>query len=253
MNSLNKIVKALLLAALTVTCALVAPAQNPRANTTGTITSNGSIVSIATRDYDIASVTIHGTYAGVSVVFEFSDDGTNWYPDTCTRSDSPIEEPGETIAANASLEWDCGVVATQNFRVRSTAYTSGTATINITMTQDPMEPAETVQISPNAASVLILNAAGAATTVKSTPGFVMGVSLVNNNAAVVYVEFFNTTSVTLGTTSPVLVLEIPASSTLTVPPGAIALINNSTAIAVAAVTAYNGASTGSVTGTVFYL
>lgn len=234
-------------------CGVAALAQNPRYTTSGTITGSAQTVVVPTRDYAIVTVTVHGTYAGVVLVFEFSDDqGTTWYSDTCTRSDTPIMETGETIVANATLEWDCGVVATSNFRVRSTAYTSGTATINFTMTQDQIEPAATTQLSPTAATPLILNAAGSATTVKAASGYVAGLTLVNNNAAVVFVEFFNTTSVTLGTTTPVLAFPMAASSTLTISPATFALANFNTAISVAAVTAYNGASTGSVTGTVFY-
>lgn len=246
--------KSLMMLLLVCLFVAVAPAQNPRWTSSGTITTNASTVGAATRDYDIATVTVHGTYAGVTIVFEFSDDsGVTWYPDTCSRSDSPVLETGETLPSNATRSWDCGVVATSNFRVRSTAYTSGTATVNITMTQDQIEPAASIQLAPSATTVQVLNAAGAATAIKATAGYVCGVSLVNNNAAVVFVEFFNTTSVTLGTTTPVLVLVIPASSTLTISPSDFALINNSTAIYVAAVTAYNGASTGSVTGSVFYI
>jgi hypothetical protein len=56
----------------------------------------------------------------------------------------------------------------------------------------------------------------------------------------------------LGTTTPVAAYVIPASGTLTVPPSSIANFNNATAIAMAATTTFNGAVTGSVTGTVFY-
>jgi hypothetical protein len=237
------------LLALTVSAAC----QNPRWTASGTIVNATSVVSVNSHDFDLATVTIHGTHSGVSFVFEFSDDnGVTWYQDQCVRSDTPIMENGESVAANAALEWDCGVTATTNFRVRATAFGSGTATVNITMTQDPIEPASTVSIANQATSVQILTAAGAAVTVKTSPGMVFGASLVNNNAAVVYVEFFNTNSVTLGTTAPVLVLVIPASGTLTLSPTDTGMIYNATAISVAAVTAYNGSTAGSVTGSVFY-
>lgn len=230
-----------------------AGAQNPRYTGTGTITTNASIITLPTKDYDIATVTIHGTYAGVAVIFEFSDDGgTTWYTDTCARSDTPLLETGESVAANATLSWDCGIVATTNFRVRSTSYASGTATINLTMTQDQIEPAASSQISPTASTPIVLTAAGAAQTVKSTSGYIAGFSLLNNNAAAVFVEFFSTTSVTLGSTTPAAVFIIPASSTLTIPPATFALMNGQNGLAVAAVTAYNGSTTGSVTGTILY-
>jgi hypothetical protein len=227
--------------------------QNPRWTASGTITNASTSVTVTSRDYALATVTIHGTHAGVTLVFEFSDDsGTTWYQDQCVRSDTPIMENSEAVAANATLEWDCGVAASTNFRVRSTAYTSGSATVNITLTQDQIEPAETISIGNQATSVQILSQAGAATTIKTSAGMVFGASLVNNNAAVVYVEFFNTNSVTLGTTAPVLVLVIPASGTLNLGPTDTGLIYNATAISVAAVTAYTGSTVGSVTGSVFY-
>lgn len=250
---MSRFTKVLLAFVCAVLLATGASAQVPRYTGTGTITTNASIVTLPSHDYAIVTVTIHGTYAGVALVFEFSDDGgTTWYTDTCSRSDTPLLETGESVAANATLSWDCGIVATTNFRVRSTAYTSGTATINLTETQDQLEPAASTQVSPTASTPLILNAAGAATTVKATSGYIAGFSLLNNNAAVVYVEFFNTTSVTLGTTTPTAVFVIPASATLTVPPATFALLNGQNGLAVAAVTAYNGATPGSVTGTVLY-
>lgn len=99
----------------------------------------------------------------------------------------------------------------------------------------------------------ILNAAGAASAVKASAGALYGLSLINNNAATVFVEFFDAASVTLGTTTPVAVFVIPASGVLNIAPGAFGVYRFGTQIQVAAVTAYNGSTTGSVTGTVFYL
>lgn len=109
--------------------------------------------------------------------------------------------------------------------------------------------------STNATSALtpkILSAAGAATVIKAAAGNLWGMALLNNNAAVVWVEFFNTATPILGTTTPICAFPIPASASLIIPPDALALANFSADIYVAAVTAYNGTSTGSVSGTVFY-
>jgi hypothetical protein len=103
-----------------------------------------------------------------------------------------------------------------------------------------------------ACSAYVANAVAAATTVKSSTGNLYGLALQNNIAAVVWVEFFNTTTLTLGTTTPVAAFPIAASGQLVMPPSAIALLNFSSAIAMAAVSSYNGSTTGSVTGTVFY-
>ncbi|HEY6249133.1 MAG TPA: hypothetical protein VI685_04185, partial [Candidatus Angelobacter sp.] len=115
------------------------------ARTTGTITSASSTIQVATPGYGVATVTVNGTYAGVTVNFEFSDDsGTTWYTETCTRTDAALQENGEALPSNQTRAWDCGVYATTNFRIRASAYTSGTANIGITLSAAPIEPAPTV-------------------------------------------------------------------------------------------------------------
>lgn len=119
--------------------------------TSGTITTSSSTVSAGTIGYGVATVTVNGTYAGVTVNFEFSDDGSNWYSDTCTRSDTALQESSEALPSNQSRAWDCGVSAATNFRVRSSAYSSGTANIGITLSAAAIEPAPTVSVgnTPN--------------------------------------------------------------------------------------------------------
>ena len=115
------------------------------ARTTGTITSATSTVPVAAVGYGVATVTVNGTYAGVTINFEFSDDNaTTWYTETCTRTDTAIQESSEALPSNQTRAWDCGVYAATNFRVRASAYTSGTANIGITMSAAPVEPAPTV-------------------------------------------------------------------------------------------------------------
>ena len=119
--------------------------QAQPSRTTGTITTSSSTVSAATTGYASATVTVNGTYAGVTVNFEFSDDGgTTWYPFQCARVDAAIQESSEALGSNVSRAWDCGIYASSNFRVRSSAYTSGTANIGITLSAAAIEPAPTV-------------------------------------------------------------------------------------------------------------
>lgn len=115
------------------------------ARTTGTITSATSTVSVGVIGYGVATVTVNGTYAGVTINFEFSDDNaTTWYTETCTRTDAAIQESSEALPSNQTRAWDCGVYAATNFRVRASAYTSGTANIGLTLSAAPVEPAATV-------------------------------------------------------------------------------------------------------------
>lgn len=130
------------------------------------------------------------------------------------------------------------------------------------------DPAVVVSLSPNspmpatvaatqACTNINVNATGALAAVKASAGNLFGFSFVNNTAAAVFLSFWNvaTGSVTLGTTAPTCVFVLPAGTgtgMLTVPPSALALLNSATAISFAAVTAYNGAVTASVTGSIFF-
>jgi hypothetical protein len=80
-----------------------------------------------------------------------------------------------------------------------------------------------------------------ATTVKASAGNVYGWAIYNPNASLCVLQVFNTTSVTLGTTTELLNIPLLATggSNIVLPYP----INFSTAIAVAATTAAHGSST----------
>lgn len=302
------------------------------ARTTGTITTSSSSITANTTGMGSATVTVHGTYAGITINFKFSDDGgTTFYPLQCTRTDTNIQETGESLSANATEAWDCGVYGTTSIEVLSSAFTSGTANIGITTTAAPIEGAPTVSVagtvsvsnsgtfavqdstvegaisssvmqsntknwagtalgspsnygtspgpvevpgvnafitntpnvsgapstsSSNAYTTFHNGAVTTAQTVKSSAGNLYGFSITNPNSTACYLEVFNTTSPTLGTTSPIAVFGTAAGgpSTSNFAPGLIALSNFVTAISVAATTT-DGGSTTCTTGmsvTIFY-
>lgn len=113
------------------------------ANTIGAVTgvqssaNTGSIIAASTvvgpvSVVNVGSVTVSmsGVYAGVSVVFEVSLDGTIWYPIQGRVTDGSIVN-GFTGYTNASVAADFSLGAWLQFRVRATAWTSGTAAIAI--------------------------------------------------------------------------------------------------------------------------
>jgi hypothetical protein len=115
--------------------------------TTGTITSSTGVVSANVVGYPTVNFTIHGTYAGVNVTFEASDDNTNWYPIQCARSDSTANElTSGVLTANTLRAWSANIIGFSYFRVRATAWTSGTATINLTAVATSTEPNPMVTI-----------------------------------------------------------------------------------------------------------
>lgn len=140
----------LLFVACSILLAPIAMAQQPTklaqlAAQAGSITASAQTVSTVTAGYGVALVTFHGTYAGVAVVFEFSDDaGTTWYTDSCWTPALPTLFNTLTLATNATSGVYCNAASTTNVRVRSTAYTSGTATVNITPSAAGIDPAGAV-------------------------------------------------------------------------------------------------------------
>lgn len=110
------------------------------ARTTGTITTSSGVVSTAVSAYSIVTVTFNGTYAGITVNFEYSDDGgTTWYGVFGTPSNSITASAASVVlGTNATVAYNVTIPGVTNFRVRASAYTSGTLNVGITPTGDPM-------------------------------------------------------------------------------------------------------------------
>lgn len=112
------------------------------ANTTGTITTATS--SVTTGNIGAAgNVTayLYGTHAGVTVVFEISPDNTNWFPVSMNREDNGLADiTSGPLPANSVRAWTMGAPGLNFFRVRATAWTSGTANIVIIAGTYPFEP-----------------------------------------------------------------------------------------------------------------
>lgn len=112
------------------------------ANTTGTITTATSTVT--TGNIGAAgNVTayLYGTHAGVNVTFEISPDNTNWFPVSMNREDNGLADTTSgPLPANAVRAWTMGAPGLNFFRVRATAWTSGTANVVIVSGTYPFEP-----------------------------------------------------------------------------------------------------------------
>lgn len=111
---------------------------------TGTITTSASAVSsLAANGYGgFYSVTVHGTYAGVSFGISVSDDSAvTFYPTSIydvTAQQWLPPNASITPGTNASKAYLVPILAdTVVVKVLATAYTSGTATINIRQTSAP--------------------------------------------------------------------------------------------------------------------
>lgn len=111
---------------------------------------NGSALDIPVTNYAAATITVSGTYAGVTINFDFSDPtgGTNYFQEVCARTDINVLEASEVLPTNQIRAWQCPVWAATRFRVRASAFTSGSAIINITLTQAAIDPSLIVAAAP---------------------------------------------------------------------------------------------------------
>src|SRR6185312_11096659 len=79
------------------------------------------------------TVQISGTYAGVNVTFESSVDGTNWVATAAQplgTTASVLVTSSGVLTTNSLNVWNVApLLGVAQFRVRATAYTSGTANV----------------------------------------------------------------------------------------------------------------------------
>lgn len=117
------------------------PVKSATTQTSGSITGTAQTVALAVTDYSNVVFTIQGTYAAVNITFEGSiDAGTTYFTVNAVRSDSNTVETTSGSLTNTTRAWEASVNGLTHFRVRSTAYTSGTATIRIVATTVGGEP-----------------------------------------------------------------------------------------------------------------
>lgn len=117
--------------------------QGRQSSRTGVSVTTSSIIlgPLPVTYYNIATVTISGNYNGVSLIWEGSDDSINWYALQGSRGDSFEVATGMTLASTSNRSYDVAVGALASFRVRSTAYASGTAGVGVAFQTMPYESA----------------------------------------------------------------------------------------------------------------
>lgn len=113
------------------------------AATTGNITTAsgaGSTVTATVTQYSVATITLKGTYTGVTVAFKASDDsGVTYYAIEASNAASPNSAATSfALADNSSNMFNVTVPGVTNVEVVCTAITGGTVVTRITPTADPM-------------------------------------------------------------------------------------------------------------------
>lgn len=102
----------------------------------GTITANAQTIVADCQNQSGAYLVMNGTHAGINLAFEGTADGTVWQNVIGYRLDSTATttflNATAVISSNNSVQYYVILGGFKQFRVRATAYTSGTMIVNIT-------------------------------------------------------------------------------------------------------------------------
>lgn len=189
-------------------------------NVTGSASANNTdLISVACDGFRTISFQVTGTWSG-TITAQISDDNTNWVSFLITQSSSTAS----TATFTGNGVYAAILSGHQFFRLRFTAYTSGTASVSAFLSKDPSapialptSPTNTITASSTSpgGSVYTVNSAAStnAAVVKSAAGNIYSITAMNASAATKYVRFYNkATTPTVGTDIPIVVVAIPATS-----------------------------------------
>lgn len=203
-------------------------------DTTGNITANGQTIFVDCQRFSNLMIHCSGTFSTINVAFEGSLNSTNgtdgsWFGVQAIRSNAnTIETTTGNLSATPAYAWELSVNALKYFRIRATAYTSGTQAWTFvpgTYATEPIPGAQisgTQPVSVTAPTASNINSAATtnATSVKASAGTVYSVTASNINAAIRYLKFYNKASApTVGTDVPVITIPIPAGGAINIPFG----------------------------------
>jgi hypothetical protein len=209
----------------------------------GNITSATSTVFTLTERFSNLMVHCAGTFAGVNCTFEGSLNSTNgvdgsWFAVQAIRSNAnTIETTTGVLAAAPAYAWELSVNALKYFRIRATAWTSGTQVWTLIPGTYATEPIPGAQISgtqpvsftqpalvagtaaigtvgPTApATPYILNSAAStneALILTGTSGL-HAFYATNTGATVAFVKLYNKATAPISTDVPAMVIPVPAA------------------------------------------
>lgn len=187
---------------------------NSQAFVTGSPTAN-STASFAVSGMNTVRAQVTGTWVGTLVSEISLDAGTTW-------TMAGIHQNGTVFSASsftANIEGAVNLAGATNYRIRCTAYTSGTAVVKVNEspaigTMYVINPqSEIPRTSGGLSMSSILSAASTnLTAAKASAGQVYHISVTNINAAARYLKFYNSTSATVGTTAIVYRMAIPGNT-----------------------------------------
>lgn len=208
--------------------------------TVGNVTSATSTVVVNTEQFSNLMIHCAGTFAGANCTFEGSLNSTNgtdgnWFLVQAMRSSSnAIDSTTGVMAAAPAYAWKLSVNALKYFRIRATAWTSGTQVWTMipgTYATEPIPGAQASSTQPITGTVTATVTAGTVNpVVPATPYFLnsaattngelilTGTSNVssfyatNEGATAAYIKLYNkATAPTVGTDVPEMTIPVPAA------------------------------------------
>lgn len=209
--------------------------------TTGNVTSATSAIPINTERFSNLMIHCSGTFAGANCTFEGSLNSTNgtdgnWFGVQAIRSNAnTIETTTGVLAAAPAYAWELSVNALKYFRIRATAWTSGTQVWTMipgTYATEPIPGAQVSGTQPVSGTVTATVTAGTVNpVVPATPYFLNAAATTNGaliltgtsnlssfyatneGASAAYVKLYNkATAPTVGTDVPEMIIPISAAA-----------------------------------------
>jgi hypothetical protein len=103
-------------------------------------TAIDTALTAAIKGFNTVVVTLRttSTITAGAIVFEASDDNTNWYPILAKRVTTYFLESGYTLVANDKKSWRVDVTGFTHFRVRLNPAITGSGTLNLGVTAQMM-------------------------------------------------------------------------------------------------------------------
>lgn len=189
------------------------------------INSDTGVVQTDCQESNTVSVDIRGTFTGL-LQFEASMNGDDWFSVAMIPT-AAGSQTSTITSTNTTGTWLGNVVSAIKFRVRASSWSSGTATLQIRVsdTSSPyvflsgvtttvLTPSTVVGGFPSSHHLISSNTTNP-TLIKSSAGMVGNITVSNASASNKYFKLYNKTTLpVVGTDVPILTLLVPANQTV---------------------------------------
>ncbi len=195
----------------------------------GTIdTATGNVTLSGIRNYSGVGVFIRGTYAGINLTPEVSDDGIAFSTCSIYRQDTPQVQQTTGALTNTIRSWVVPTMGADHFRMRATARTSGTMGVAIVAVTGAIPtgivsiPSGTTAVSGTVSTneiastnsggtpYLNLDLNNTGVSIKGSKTFVGALNAFNTTGATIYLKVYNKATAATSADIPIQVYGIAA-------------------------------------------